>query len=76
MHRREFLKLGMLAAAAQLAVPRQRYSFAQTLSRTGPTRKVIVIGAGLAGLVAAYELTNAGHDVIVLEAQLVPEGGY
>lgn len=74
MHRREFLKLGMLAAAAQLAVPRPRYSFAQTLSRTGPTRKVIVIGAGLAGLVAAYELTNAGHDVIVLEAQLRPGG--
>ena len=32
-------------------------------------RKVIVIGAGLAGLVAAYELTRLNYDVTVLEAQ-------
>ncbi|MBX3031336.1 MAG: flavin monoamine oxidase family protein [Chloroflexi bacterium] len=35
----------------------------------GPRRDVIVIGAGLAGLVAAYELKRAGHRPIVLEAQ-------
>jgi monoamine oxidase len=35
----------------------------------GKPRKVIVIGAGMAGLVAAYELTKLGHDVTVLEGQ-------
>lgn len=32
-------------------------------------RRVIIVGAGMAGLVAAYELRRAGHDPFILEAQ-------
>jgi monoamine oxidase len=31
-------------------------------------QKVIIIGAGMAGLAAGYELKRAGHDVTILEA--------
>src|SRR2546426_12265464 len=33
------------------------------------TRDVVVIGAGMAGLTAARELTRAGFDILVLEAR-------
>lgn len=35
----------------------------------GPAKKVVVIGAGMAGLVAAHALIRVGHDVLILEAQ-------
>jgi monoamine oxidase len=37
-------------------------------------RRVIVVGAGLAGLATAYELAQLGHEVTVLEAQERPGG--
>jgi monoamine oxidase len=37
--------------------------------RPGERKRVIVIGAGMAGLVAAYELRRLGHEPVVLEAQ-------
>ena len=39
-----------------------------TNSNHGPCKKIIVGGAGLAGLCCAYELMKKGHDVTVLEA--------
>ena len=58
--RRDFLKFCLAASGASPITPKRA--------------KVLVLGAGLAGLVAALELKNAGHDVTVLEATARPGG--
>jgi monoamine oxidase len=64
MDRRTFLRLLAIAGGAAALAP--------VLSQPG--RKVVVLGAGLAGLAAAWNLMNAGYEVVVLEAQDMPGG--
>lgn len=56
---------GLLPLHAQAATPFTPLA----PSQQGRHRSVAVIGAGIAGLVAAHELKNAGFDVTVLEAR-------
>lgn len=76
--RRSFLKHAAHAAMTLpglAALPRVALaSEAAPAAKTGKPRRVIVVGAGLAGLAAAHELNALGHDVTVLEAQLRPGG--
>jgi monoamine oxidase len=65
LNRREFLRLGSMAA---LSLPLSRYALAK------PTHSCIVVGAGLAGLSAAYRLNKAGWTVTVVEARDRPGG--
>ena len=72
--RRQFLKdgAGAVVGAALLQTPLARA--ATGIIVKGPARKVLVLGAGMAGLVVAYELTQLGHNVTVLEARTRPGG--
>lgn len=73
--RRAFLKSAALSVPALTALSRQASAEEPPAPRPeGPRHRVVVIGAGLAGLAAAYELVRAGHDVTVLEAQHRPGG--
>jgi len=61
MNRRTFLQSAIALPAVFTLQPRAR-------------AHVIVVGAGLAGLAAAYELERAGYDVTILEARTRPGG--
>jgi monoamine oxidase len=72
--RREFLAGAARTGAALAFLPLKPLPFREHLKNRGSAKKIIVIGAGLAGLSAGFELTQAGHDVTILEAQTRPGG--
>jgi len=67
INRRDFIKHGALALSASLIrLP--------VVSASVAPKKIIIIGAGMAGLSAGFELSQAGHDVTILEARAIPGG--
>ncbi|MEP7338062.1 MAG: flavin monoamine oxidase family protein [Acidobacteriota bacterium] len=64
------MKRSFLAASALPSLhPAIAAISGEEIRRVNAAKQVIVIGAGLAGMSAAYELTQAGHEVTVLEAR-------
>ncbi|MGH9161430.1 MAG: flavin monoamine oxidase family protein [Vicinamibacteraceae bacterium] len=62
--RRTFLRLLSLAGS----------SVALSARQPSPAKRVVVLGAGLAGLASAWNLMRHGYEVVVLEAQGIPGG--
>ncbi|MDP9050584.1 MAG: FAD-dependent oxidoreductase [Acidobacteriota bacterium] len=60
--------IGLLPARAALAAP------LAVAPGTGKGIKVIILGGGIAGLTAAYEMRGLGYDCTVLEARSRPGG--
>src|ERR1700681_2200962 len=76
LNRRQFLQRSALVAAGVSIVPRGllRNSFFDVRGPASPKR-VVILGAGLAGMVAGYELSQLGHNVTILEARMRAGGG-
>ncbi|MEM8642974.1 MAG: FAD-dependent oxidoreductase [Cyanobacteria bacterium P01_G01_bin.54] len=72
LSRRSLLKYSLFSAATALSTAALAKS-AKPTKAVAP-KKIVVIGAGLAGLAAAHQLTQAGHSVKVLEARPRPGG--
>lgn len=76
--RRRFLeKLSVMGGSAMLLAGMDALGFGIGSAMAAPPKlqgkpkkkKVIVLGAGNAGLASAYELTQAGYEVVVVEAR-------
>ncbi len=85
LSRRNFLtRVGMVGGAAALyetmtamgliGVPEAWAGPPRLQPGSGVGKKALILGAGIGGLTAAYELRKAGYAVEILEAQGIPGG--
>src|ERR1700685_408620 len=57
-----------------LPIPPTEASRLQLPVGSGAGKTVVILGAGIAGLVSAWELSKAGYNCVVLEARTRPGG--
>jgi monoamine oxidase len=80
--RRSFIhSLASMGGTALAVAGMEALGFGFASAQTGPpaltqgkTAKVVILGAGLAGMTAAYELGKMGYDVQILEARATAGG--
>src|SRR5215470_16870484 len=73
--RRQFIKgIGLGAMGLALLPDIARAEKRGGLKLQGTPQNVVILGGGLAGLSAGYELKRAGHHVTILEARNSPGG--
>lgn len=69
------ITMGLLSSGdAQAAATRKNWQARSSQNLTGPKPTVAVLGGGISGLCAAYELKKAGFPFFVLEARSRPGG--
>jgi monoamine oxidase len=71
MSRREFIQTTLAAGAGLFLMPHHLSALEPTHRPVAPphAKRVLIVGAGLAGLACAYELRASGHDVTLIEAR-------
>ncbi|HWK44415.1 MAG TPA: flavin monoamine oxidase family protein [Stellaceae bacterium] len=63
-----------MAAMGLLPIPAAYAGPPALPAGSGANTKIVILGAGIAGMVAAYELRKAGYDCTILEARGRPGG--
>ena len=71
LNRRQFIRRSALAVTGAGLL---QSGAVRAITVSGPAKKVLILGAGMAGLVAGYELSKLGHEVNILEARTRPGG--
>ena len=72
--RREFVRLSALAATGLILSRSEARALLRGGALTRAASRVLILGAGMAGLAAGHRLRELGHDVLLLEARTRPGG--